>query len=176
MFIVALALSAQAQDVIVLDGKNGNSGTGILETVVRPDEASSDAVLCKVTHQPRSEAVLGQSRDLRQWRSSWLEGRSRDKDEARRCLIAAERSGLGRADWARENGIDGRSLNARRLNLERSTRAGKVAPLRLVELVPAAVSVQPTTYRIQCGEFVVEVDDRFDDKVLRRVLAVVAEC
>ncbi|MFT7520038.1 MAG: hypothetical protein ACI9MC_002182, partial [Kiritimatiellia bacterium] len=36
----------------------------------------------------------------------------RDEQEARRCLTAAAQSSQKRADWAREHGIDARSLNA----------------------------------------------------------------
>lgn len=41
-----------------------------------------------------------------------------DEAEARSCLKAAVASGEGRAVWARRHGIDGRSLNAWRVNLE----------------------------------------------------------
>lgn len=42
-----------------------------------------------------------------------------NQNEARRCLRAAERAGLTAGEWAREHGIDGRSLNAWRMNLAR---------------------------------------------------------
>jgi len=38
--------------------------------------------------------------------------RVQDEREARRFLAAVERSGLGRREWARARGIDGRSLRA----------------------------------------------------------------
>ena len=41
-----------------------------------------------------------------------------DEAEARRCLLAAKRKGLSAGEWAREHDIDGRSLNAWRVNLE----------------------------------------------------------
>ena len=45
----------------------------------------------------------------------------RDAHEARSCLAEAEESGSPLAAWARRNGIDGRSLNAWRLNLARKS-------------------------------------------------------
>lgn len=93
----------------------------------------------------------------------------RDREEARWCLEAAESSGLHRADWARSNGIDARSLNAWRLNL------GRRGPTtRLVELVPREVPA--ARYTVRFGDFVVEVDERFDEETLRRLLDVVASC
>ena len=97
----------------------------------------------------------------------------RDADEARSALEAAARSGLPRATWANAHGIDARSLNAWRLNLERRDRPDEV-PLRLVELVTAPVA--PTRYVVRLGDWEVEVDDRFDAGVLRRLLGVVAAC
>jgi transposase-like protein len=76
-----------------------------------------------------------------------------NEQDARRCLAAARSSRAEAAAWARAHGIDGRSLNAWRVNLEsrgepRSAaecrgvprRRGVVAP-KLVELVPAAAQV-----------------------------------
>jgi hypothetical protein len=40
-----------------------------------------------------------------------------DEREARRCLKSARAAGLTAGEWAREHGIDGRSLNAWRINL-----------------------------------------------------------
>ena len=59
-----------------------------------------------------------------------------DETDAHACLEAAMRSGLARAEWARAHGVDARSLNAWRLNLERrSAEAAKPSELRLFELV-----------------------------------------
>ena len=100
----------------------------------------------------------------------------RDADEARRCLDEATASGLSRPEWARANGIDGRSLNAWRMNLERTRARGGQTP-RLVELIAAEpVTDEPVRYVVHCGELTVEVDHRFDDDVLRRLLGVVASC
>lgn len=98
-----------------------------------------------------------------------------DADDARRCLDLAARSGLTRAEWARAHGVDARSLNAWRLNLNRPARsAGQV---RLVEWVSESPPApEPARYVVRCGALAVEVDDRFDVAVLRRLLAVVASC
>jgi hypothetical protein len=47
--------------------------------------------------------------------------------------------------------------------------------LRLVELVPE-VSEEPARYVVRVGAFAIEVDDRFNDTTLRRLLGVVAPC
>lgn len=101
----------------------------------------------------------------------------RDAEEARACLATVEARGEPRAAWARANGIDARSLNAWRLNLERNTR--RTGELRLVELVPTSPPAQPSSparYQVHVGGFTVEVDDRFDDGVLARLLGVVTGC
>lgn len=100
-----------------------------------------------------------------------------DEADARRCLEAVAASGLPRREWALAHGVDGRSLNAWRLNVARGRRDSPVTPgsLRLVELV-AHRDAGPARYVIRHGDFAVEVDDRFDDGHLRRLLAVVAGC
>ena len=102
--------------------------------------------------------------------------RIRDACDARECLAEEAASGLTRAEWARRERIDGRSLNAWRLNLERRASAGSA--LRLVELVSTVETPQsqPTALRMRCGVFVVEVDRDFDRDTLARLLAVVALC
>lgn len=101
----------------------------------------------------------------------------RDADDALSCLNASTACGEARATWARRHGIDPRSLNAWRLNLERARRMPTPPAPRLVELVPSAPVVEePARYRVLCGGLAVEVDERFDEDVLRRLLAVVASC
>jgi len=97
--------------------------------------------------------------------------RIRDAAEARSCLSAAARSGLARAEWAREHGIDGRSLQAWRLNLSRPRPESP----RFIELVPEE-SPDPARYVVHIGEFSVEVDERFEPGTLRRLLGVLASC
>jgi transposase-like protein len=107
----------------------------------------------------------------------------RDEEDAVACLEAAEDSGLGDAAWARQHGIDGRSLHAWRLNLERrgGERSPSASPLRVVELVSSVSSSSSTTsgprsLRVRCGPFVIEVEPHFDAEVLARLLDVVAAC
>lgn len=100
----------------------------------------------------------------------------RDAADARACLAAMEGSGLARADWARAHGIDGRSLNAWRLNLERSDSESGWRPVRLVELVATDASPPSERYVIRSGAFTVEVGELFEDATLLRLLRVVASC
>ena len=102
----------------------------------------------------------------------------RDEADARASLAAAATSGLKRSEWTRRQGIDGRSLNAWRLNLKRAGVEGVArVPVRLVELVAAkAPAVVPARYLVRCGELEVEVDGGFDDETLLRLLRVVAAC
>ncbi len=95
----------------------------------------------------------------------------RDRAEAATLLASAARSGVERAQWARENGVDARSLNMWRLNLAR--RAGP--ELRLVELVSMG-DTPPEPIIVRCGLFTVEVRDGVDEGSLRRVLTAVATC
>ncbi len=78
----------------------------------------------------------------------------KDAKDARACLSAAKASGLTNAEWARGEGIDGRSLHAWQMNLSagpasrsrkessgRSRRTvSKSAPPWMVELVPIVKS------------------------------------
>lgn len=98
--------------------------------------------------------------------------------EARACLDEVARVDGDRAAWARARGLDGRSLNAWRINLARRDRRRADPPvLRVVELVPAEVAVHAApTYRVGCGVFAVEVPADFDDDVVARLLRVVARC
>lgn len=98
----------------------------------------------------------------------------RDAADARASLSAVDESGLSRPRWARANGINPRSLNAWRLNLDRRKRSD-AAPLRLVEVTPISAPV-PSTYVISVGCFCIEVDNTFDEATLRRLLAVVSTC
>jgi hypothetical protein len=113
----------------------------------------------------------------------------RDVHEARRCLAAARRAGESAGAWARANGIDGRSLNAWRINLARNggaparsaaaaaTAAITVRPrAALVELVPAAPPAAPPRYVVLVGAVRVEVGDDFDVATLRRLVGALRAC
>lgn len=112
-----------------------------------------------------------------------------DELEARRCLAAARAAGGTVGRWARANGIDGRSLNAWRMNLARrgkghaahSTPMKESTALRprtaLVELVPAPrQTTSARRYAVQLGDTRVEFGDDFDPHTLRRVLEVLRAC
>jgi hypothetical protein len=111
-----------------------------------------------------------------------------DESEAQRYLLAAKRRGWSAGEWARAHGIDGRSLHAWQMNLE---RRGSTAPSRrrkrrastaaraLVELIPAA----PAVAIVGRGRYVLEVADarvEFGDDAsvatLRRVLEALRSC
>ena len=110
-----------------------------------------------------------------------------DELEARLCQQAVAASGRSLGAWAREQGIDGRSLNAWRVNLgrrENSAARPTKAPVKqvrggLVELVPTS---RPTALG-GTGRYVLEVDgarvefgDDFREETLTRVMAVLRRC
>jgi hypothetical protein len=96
-----------------------------------------------------------------------------DEREARRALAAATRAGLGPGSWARANGIDGRSLNAWKMALDR--RAAKARRAELVELVPS-VQQGPARYALRRGDVTFEFGDDAREETLRRVVAVLRAC
>ena len=97
----------------------------------------------------------------------------RDQHDAAELLGALERSGQSLAEFCRARGLEGRSLNCWRINLQRDT-APAPGGLRLVEL--AAARPRPAVYRIVVDGIEVEVDDHFREDTLARLLAVVAAC
>jgi hypothetical protein len=112
-----------------------------------------------------------------------------DERDARACLAAVRAAGGDVGTWARAHGVDGRSLNAWRVNLsrrssgerrERSKRAPRtqLAPLaaRLVELVPAPSAVGAARYSMRIGTAAVEFGDDFREDTLRRVVAMLRSC
>jgi hypothetical protein len=101
-----------------------------------------------------------------------------DEQDARRCLAAAKAARGSGADWARAHGIDGRSLNAWRVNLSRRgvPRARALAP-RLVELVPATPPVSSAArYVLHVGGVELAVGDDFNEVGLRRLIALLKSC
>lgn len=114
-----------------------------------------------------------------------------NESEAQRCLSAAQRSGLSAGEWARAHGVDGRSLHAWQMNLERRSSDGprpkrrKAKPKRtraahaLVELVPATPSISPGgrgRYLLEVAGARIEFGDDVSVATLRRVLEAVRSC
>jgi hypothetical protein len=112
-----------------------------------------------------------------------------DEREAVRCLRAAEHAGLSTGEWARANGIDGRSLRAWKMNIGR--RGASVRPRKqrrkrasprhaLIELVPAATSAVQETgagrYVLMVGGARLEFGDNVSVATLRRVLEALRSC
>jgi hypothetical protein len=80
--------------------------------------------------------------------------------------------------WARAHGIDGRSLNLWRVNLEGRgvPRPRTVAP-KLVELVPAAMPTGARSpYVLHVGGVELEVGRDFDEPSLRRLVGLLKSC
>lgn len=100
-----------------------------------------------------------------------------DEREARTFLKAAMSSGVPLKAWARARGIDGRSLNAWRMNLARSRAGarGRSTP-RLVELVPAPETRSAARYVIRVADAFVELGDDFREETLLRIVRALRSC
>ena len=102
-----------------------------------------------------------------------------NEQDARRCLSAVKASRCELGAWAREHGVDGRSLNLWRVNLERRgvLRVRAMAP-KLVELVVAASAVvgPRAPFVLRIGGVELEVNERFDEASLRRLVGVLKSC
>ena len=101
-----------------------------------------------------------------------------NEQDARRCLTAVKTSRRGLGAWAREHGVDGRSLNLWRVNLERRgvLRVRAAAP-KLVELVVAPAVVAPRApFVLRIGGVELEVGDHFEEASLRRLVGVLKSC
>ena len=97
-----------------------------------------------------------------------------NEQDARRCLVAAR----GDPGWARAHDIDGRSLNAWRVNLG---RRGRQAPRRrratgVVELVAAVPAIAPARYVLHVRELRLELGDDFHEHTLRRLVGLLRGC
>jgi hypothetical protein len=117
--------------------------------------------------------------------------RIEDETEARRCLFAAKRAGQTAGEWARAHAIDGRSLHAWKINLERGSPPGtrrppavRSAPRTIVELVPETAGGPPSTpsratpnrYVLEVAGARVEFGDDASTATLRRVLEALRPC
>lgn len=98
--------------------------------------------------------------------------------EARHCLRAAERAGLTAGEWAREHGIDGRSLNAWRMNLARRTPVKQRTDLepRLFELVPVPGPGKNARYLVRIRDITIEVGADFHEESLVRLVRALHAC
>jgi len=105
-----------------------------------------------------------------------------DERDARACLKAAKAARLSAGEWARQHGIDGRSLNAWRVNLERrgttsrSKRARTATELGLVELVPAPAARVEGRYLVRIAGAEIELTDDFRDETLARLVRALRSC
>ncbi len=102
-----------------------------------------------------------------------------NEQDARRCLTAVKASGHELGAWAREHGVDGRSLNVWRVNLQRrGVRRVRAAAPKLVELVvaPRTVVGPRAPFVLRIGDVGLEVGDHFDEASLRRLVGVLKSC
>jgi hypothetical protein len=100
-----------------------------------------------------------------------------DERDARRCLASARSSRGGLGAWARAHGVDGRSLNAWRVNFgRRGAPRARAASAKLVELVQATVSVARSSYVLHIGGVELEVGDHFDEQSFRRLVGLLKSC
>lgn len=101
-----------------------------------------------------------------------------DERDARACLKSAKAARLSPGQWAREHGVDGRSLNAWRINLARrgSTPSIAKARSRLVELVPVSPSRAEARYFVRVAETEIELTDAFREETLVRLVRALRSC
>lgn len=101
-----------------------------------------------------------------------------DERDARACLKAAKAARLTAGEWAREHGVDGRSLNAWRINLAQRGTSSMVARSkpRLVELVPSSRVVADARYLVRVADAEIEVTDGFREETLARLVRALRSC
>ncbi len=102
-----------------------------------------------------------------------------DERDARACLKAARAAGMSAGEWAREHGIDGRSLNCWRVNLSNgwATKRAASAKPHLVELVPTTAAHHiEARYVVRLGEITLELDDDFQEESLVRIVRALRAC
>lgn len=101
-----------------------------------------------------------------------------DERDARACLKAAKVAGLTAGEWARGHGVDGRSLNAWRINLAERGRTS-IAPStrpRLVELVPSPSVGTEGRYLVRVADAEIEVTAGFREETLVRLVRALRSC
>lgn len=97
-----------------------------------------------------------------------------DARDARACVKAARAAGLRLGAWARQHGVDGRSLHAWSVNLGLVASAAPTP--RLIELVPATAPAVPARYVVRVGDMAIELGDDFNEETLARVVRVLRAC
>lgn len=103
----------------------------------------------------------------------------RNAKDARTCLAAAASAGQVPREWAHQNGVNARSLHMWRVLLAqgRGNTESPAEPLRLVELVPLPRPAPARArYVVSCGQISLELDERFDDDAVARLLRLVRAC
>ena len=98
------------------------------------------------------------------------------EEEARRCFAAAKAARTELGPWARAHDIDGRSLNAWKVNLAKRGVRRRANTARLIELVPRGARVSPSRYVVRVGNVVLELGDDFNEQVVRRLVALLKSC
>ena len=99
--------------------------------------------------------------------------------DARRCLAAADASGLSLYAWCRENRVPESTLSRWRKRLASSSAQGSA---RLVEVVvrptttEVAVQVTRARYAVAVNDLTITVGDDFVDATLGRLLALARAC
>ncbi|MCC7536335.1 MAG: hypothetical protein IT379_08985 [Deltaproteobacteria bacterium] len=106
-----------------------------------------------------------------------------DVGDARACLKAAKGAGLTPTQWAREHGVDARSLNAWRVNLTRARDAkrqsGSTRTPTLVELVPMTTSspiAAAAHYVVRVADVELVLGDDFREETLVRLVRSLRTC
>lgn len=101
-----------------------------------------------------------------------------DEQDARACLKAAKAARLGAGEWAREHGVDGRSLNAWRINLSLrgSKKSRTSATPQLVELVPTSRAHAEARYLVRVADAEIELTEAFREDTLARLVRALRSC
>ena len=99
-----------------------------------------------------------------------------DEREARAFLKAAEVAGLTAGAWAREYGIDGRSLNTWRVKLAGARPRTRTRSPRLVELVAALPVGTEPRYVVRIGEVALELGEDFSEETVTRLVRALRAC
>ncbi|MEO0600012.1 MAG: hypothetical protein AAF211_01170 [Myxococcota bacterium] len=109
-----------------------------------------------------------------------MEGRRkvRDRTDAEALLEAWSSSGLSLRAFSAEQGLDGRSLNIWRVNLERQRepRNDVGLGLQLIELVSCKAEPPSASYRMHVAGMVLELDDHFSEPTVQRLVRLLRSC